>query len=108
MGRSLIVDVVPNSLNVNRLGITASRHYGKSHIRNRFKRIVREAFRRCRCHLPEGFDFNVKPRRYALQASSQDIIHELLHLLAHEKSDCKNSYSPRSGDCILAGISPSH
>ncbi len=45
-----------------KLGITVSRHYGKAIKRNRFKRIVREAFRLCQHLLPAGLHINVKPR----------------------------------------------
>lgn len=44
-----------------RLGITVSKKYGKSHERNRFKRIVREAFRCSQASLPQNIDINVLP-----------------------------------------------
>lgn len=63
-----------------RLGITVLRRYGKSHERNRFKRIVREAFRLSYHEIPSGLELIVKPRTKAKAASMQEIQQELLHL----------------------------
>lgn len=64
-----------------KLGITASNKYGSSPERNRFKRIVREAFRLSRSRLPI-LEINVIPRSRAKSASLADIQGELLKLLS--------------------------
>jgi len=61
-----------------RLGISVSKKYGEAVARNRFKRIVREAFRHCRSLLPKSVDINVRPRTKALGAKRQEIEAELL------------------------------
>lgn len=52
----------PNGLAHPRLGISASRRLGGAVIRNRWKRLLREAFRLSRCELPIGIDLIVIPR----------------------------------------------
>lgn len=62
---------------IPRLGITVTKKYGDAHARNRFKRIVREAFRHCQNELPAGIQMNVKPRTAAQAAMSGDVEKEL-------------------------------
>jgi len=64
-----------------RLGITVSRHFGNAVCRNRFKRIIREAFRLTTPDVILGLDINVKPRQMAHQASMQDIQTELIKFI---------------------------
>lgn len=58
-----------------RLGITVTRRFGKAHIRNRFKRLVREAFRLSK--LPSHLIIHVRPRTEAQGAAFLDIQAEL-------------------------------
>ncbi len=46
---------------IRKLGITVSKKFGKAYQRNRFKRIVREAFRHVRADLP-GCQVVVSPK----------------------------------------------
>jgi len=64
-----------------RFGITASRKYGDSPERNRFKRIVREAFRLSHHLLPQDLELNIVPRQKAKEAKMGDVQNELLQLL---------------------------
>ena len=64
-----------------RLGITASGRFGNSPERNRFKRLVREAFRTARSHLPPDLELNILPRQKAKGAKMGEIQDELIRLL---------------------------
>lgn len=63
-----------------RLGISASARFGSSPERNRFKRLVREAFRNNYALLP-SLDLNIIPRQCAKTAHGKEVSDELVRLL---------------------------
>jgi len=61
----LVIKGVRNDLLVSRLGLSVSRKVGNSVVRNRWKRRIREAFRKQQAALPSGIDFVVRPKKGA-------------------------------------------
>jgi ribonuclease P protein component len=60
--RLILIYVGENGLPHPRLGLSVSRKVGPAVVRNRWKRLLREAFRLSRVELPEGLDIVVIPR----------------------------------------------
>jgi ribonuclease P protein component len=59
----VIVYACPNGLSHLRLGLSVSRKVGSAVLRNRLRRLYREAFRLTRHEMPVGLDLVVIPRR---------------------------------------------
>jgi ribonuclease P protein component len=60
---SLVVFGLANGLGHARLGLSVSRKIGCAVVRNRWKRLLREAFRQSRAQLPPGVDMVVVVRQ---------------------------------------------
>ena len=58
----IVVFGYPSGLPHPRLGLSVSRKVGPAVVRNRWKRLLREAFRLSREELPAGLDLIVVPR----------------------------------------------
>lgn len=73
----LLVFASDNRLAHPRLGLSVSRKVGGAVVRNRWKRLLREAFRLARAELPTGVDLIVIPRSAAepeLQSLTKSLV----------------------------------
>ena len=78
----LIVYACENDLAYPRLGCSVSRKVGNAVVRNRYKRLFREAFRLVQHELPAGIDFILIPRATAVP--TQEAVKESFLKLAKQ------------------------
>ncbi len=72
--RQLVLFARPNGATTSRLGVTATRKIGNAVIRNRARRLVREAYRKVRLGLPRGYDYVVVVRPPLLRERPVDLV----------------------------------
>jgi ribonuclease P protein component len=66
----LVIQANKNGFAYSRLGLSIGRKVGNAVQRNRWKRVIREAFRKRRNQLPVGLDIVVRPRKGAVCESA--------------------------------------
>lgn len=81
-GRAVVFDILSEKFPYRRLGITASKRFGNAIARNRFKRLIREAFRLHQYRLPPGLLVHVSPHSQAPDPSFQEILNDFTLLYA--------------------------
>ena len=78
--RYLVMYVLENRLDKNRLGISVSKKVGNSVVRHRVTRLVRESYRMNEEKFDSGFDIVVVARVNARDATYKEIESALLHV----------------------------
>ena len=76
----LVMFIVENNLDRNRIGISVSKKVGNSVIRHRLKRLIKESYRLNEAVFKSGFDIVVVARTTAKDRTYRDIESALLHL----------------------------
>ena len=61
----LVIRAIRNDLGHTRLGLSVSKKVGNAVVRNKWKRIIREAFRKQQRDIPRGLDIVVRPKKGA-------------------------------------------
>jgi ribonuclease P protein component len=88
--RLLVMYVLENHTDQNRIGISVSKKVGNSVIRHHVTRLIRESYRLQEDVFNSGLDIVVIARAGAKDASYRDIESALLHLGGLHKITCKH------------------
>lgn len=79
----LIAYLVKNKQRPTRLGLTVSKKFGRAHLRNRLKRLLREAFRHSELRQSHGFDISLVAKRCDRIPTRDDLVLELNQLATY-------------------------
>ena len=88
--QTLVIKGIDNGTQETRLGLSIGRQVGNAVVRNRWKRVIREAFRLQRDRLPPGLDLVVRPRKGA-ECDFQSISQSLIGLVSRLHRQIKRS-----------------
>ncbi|WP_026476758.1 ribonuclease P protein component [Alkaliphilus transvaalensis] len=77
----LIIYILKNQTEYNRVGFTVSKKVGKSVVRSRVKRLMKESYRLNQHRIKQGYDLVFVARNGCSTATYKEIESALLHLL---------------------------
>ncbi len=78
--RYLVMYLLENKLNKNRIGISVSKKVGNSVVRHRIKRLIKESCRLKDRNFAQGYDIIIIARTTAKEKSYQQIESAITHL----------------------------
>lgn len=93
--RHLVLYIVKNGTEENRLGISVSKKVGKSVVRSRVTRLIRESYRNMEEEVKIGYDMVIIARNSCAESSYHEICRSLRHLF--KKQSLLLSASERKG-----------
>ncbi len=95
VGRHISLYVLPNKMSSNRIGISVSKKAGKAVIRNKKKRLIREAYRHFEKFIMTGYDIVIAARGDETVPKYGALLKEFKYLLKKLKVFDQENY-----DCL--------
>lgn len=78
---NVVIYVTKNGKTFNRIGISVSKKVGKSVVRNRVRRVIRESYRVNKNMFKKGYDIVIVARVRAAKANYKEISSSIIKLL---------------------------